>query len=126
MSAAGILKRKLIMVSLNFQPQFEPKILSGEKNCTIRATTIAKPGVNLQLYTGMRTRKCRKICDAVCISTQPIKITENHITINYDTAPTENSNLYKNDGFENQQEMIKFFKKLYGLPFYGILITWKI
>lgn len=52
------------MAAYNFKSQFVPKIESGEKTQTVRRIgkrVHAKPGQPVQLYTGMRTKKCRKI-----------------------------------------------------------------
>lgn len=64
------------MVALSFQKQFAPPILAGTKPHTIRGERKRPivPGDKLQLYTGMRTRFCLKIGDAVCESVRPIMI----------------------------------------------------
>lgn len=57
------------MVAYSFQPQFAEPIIAGTKRQTIRRPgkrRHARPGERLQLYTGMRTKQCRKIGDAVC------------------------------------------------------------
>ncbi len=58
------------MVAYSFDRRFVPAIVSGAKRQTIRAHRArhARPGETLQLYTGMRTRQCRKIVerDPVC------------------------------------------------------------
>lgn len=51
------------MVAFNFMPQFAPLVASGTKTQTIRQTARAKPGDRLQLYTGQRTKACRKLVD---------------------------------------------------------------
>ena len=65
------------MVALSFKPRFIPAILSGAKRQTIRAIgrrRHAIPGETLQLYTGMRTKQCRLVGTAVCVSAEPIAI----------------------------------------------------
>ena len=59
------------MVAYSFKPSFAAAILAGEKRQTIRAPRgdrcrHARRGDGLQLYTGMRTRACRKLGDATC------------------------------------------------------------
>jgi hypothetical protein len=61
---------------LGFQKQFVPLILSGEKKQTIRAIRKRsfKIGDPLQLYTGLRTKNCMKLGDAMCASANDIEI----------------------------------------------------
>lgn len=65
------------MPAYNFKPQFIPLILSGSKFTTIRRIRIRRPTVaddDLMLYTGMRTKSCRKIANAPCVETKPLII----------------------------------------------------
>lgn len=59
-------------VAYSFQQQFAEPILAGTKGGTIRAQRSgrghARPGEELQLYTGMRTKHCRLICRKPCIA----------------------------------------------------------
>lgn len=61
------------MPAINFTV-FQDKILSGEKCQTVRATARARPGDRLHLYTGMRTKACRKLGEAVCAAVIPVVI----------------------------------------------------
>lgn len=59
------------MVAYSFQPSFAAEILAGRKRQTIRLPRgercrHARRTDALQLYTGMRTRQCRKLGDAIC------------------------------------------------------------
>jgi hypothetical protein len=58
------------MVAYSFDKRFVPQIENGFKRQTIRAhrRRHARPGEALQLYTGMRTKHCRKIRDDVICS----------------------------------------------------------
>jgi hypothetical protein len=62
------------MPALNFKV-FTDKILSGEKCQTIRVKRKypIKRGDTLYLYKGMRTRKCRKLGEAICVKVIPVK-----------------------------------------------------
>ncbi len=63
------------MVAYSFKGGFVPLITYGEKRQTIRAFRArhAQPGEMLQLFTGMRTRHCRKIIpDVPCIGVDEI------------------------------------------------------
>ena len=59
------------MPAYTFQSRFAPLVASGEKRQTIRAIgkrRHAAVGDRIQLYTGMRTKACRKLVtpDPVC------------------------------------------------------------
>ena len=64
------------MVAYNFKPQFVPLIETGAKQQTIRSPRKrhTQPGEAMQLYTGMRTKACRKLVtpDPLCISVEPL------------------------------------------------------
>lgn len=104
------------------------------KRQTIRALgkrRHAREGETLQLYFGMRTKHCRKIGDARCVSvhkihiavgeySMPVTIEGEHIGMGYlhDFA--------REDGFENGEDMHKFWKKEHGIGhFSGVLIRWE-
>lgn len=62
------------MPALNFKKRFEPMIESGDKRQTIRAKRKdcrdPKEGQTLYLYTGMRSKGCRKLGEAPCLSSE--------------------------------------------------------
>lgn len=64
------------MVAYSFQKQFAVPILERTKGGTIRADRKrhARPGEELQLYTGMRTRHCRLIGRETCLAVTPIRL----------------------------------------------------
>lgn len=64
------------MVAYSFKARFAAPILSGTKAQTIRADRKrhARPGERVQLFTGMRTRGCRRLGDAPCLSVEAIRI----------------------------------------------------
>lgn len=66
------------MVAYNFQSQFVEAIRNGSKSHTIRRNgkrRHARPGESLQLYSGMRTKACKKIItDPECVAAIPISI----------------------------------------------------
>ncbi|MCJ2128201.1 hypothetical protein [Methylobacterium sp. E-045] len=64
------------MVAYSFKKQFGPPIMAGTKAQTIRADRKrhARPGEELQLYTGMRTRQCRLIARVPCIAVYPCRL----------------------------------------------------
>ncbi|EHS51515.1 hypothetical protein PDO_1906 [Rhizobium sp. PDO1-076] len=63
------------MVAYGFKTYFAPQIEDGSKSHTIRGHRRhhAHIGEPIQLFTGMRTRHCRKIMsDPVCIAVLPL------------------------------------------------------
>jgi len=66
------------MVAYSFRPQFEEPIITLIKLQTVRANRKrhARPGEPVQLYTGMRTRSCRKLLtpDPICRDVRHIEI----------------------------------------------------
>lgn len=66
------------MVAYSFQPMFVAPILKGTKRQTIRAVGLkrhADEGDEMQLYTGMRTKRCKLIGTSQCIGAEPITLT---------------------------------------------------
>lgn len=121
------------MVAINFQPRFIGPISTGVKRQTIRRTARCKPGDALQLYTGQRTKFCRKIGDAVCQSVKPILVEGPSIQLGGKTLTVaEKVALAQADGFQSAPcgggaiaHFIQFFNDRYGLPFEGWLICWE-
>lgn len=120
------------MVAYSFKAQFVEPILEGTKRQTIRAhrKRHARPGETMQLYTAMRTKKCRKIMDVTCEKVRPIEIrimgrTIYHIDI--DGADLMDlDNFARKDGFTDIGEMSRFWADTHPRleHFEGVLITW--
>ena len=109
------------MVAFNFKKEFVPHIKSGKKRMTIRQTKRCDVGDDMQLYTGQRTKQCKKIMDAVCSDVFKIYITESGVGC---PRFTSMKNLADLDGFKSPVEMREFFKNQYGLPFEGYAHVW--
>ncbi|WPZ28151.1 hypothetical protein T8A63_10815 [Sulfitobacter sp. OXR-159] len=121
------------MVAYNFQTRFAEAVASGQKRQTIRAPRKddrhAKPGDKLQLYTGMRTKSCRKLRDAVCHDSCAI-------LLEWDKAWTfgpqelfvgeDLERFAQSDGFACWADMRAWFEKVHGLPFTGQMIRWLV
>jgi len=103
------------MTAFSFKPIFVPKILAGEKLSTIRSTKRCEVGDTMQLYTGLRTKKCRKLMDALCIGVAPIMIREPDIWAIIGKIE---------EGFKNAQDFLEFFRHEYGLPYRGWIHAW--
>jgi hypothetical protein len=114
------------MVAYNFNPRFAPLIESGKKLQTIRdkgKKRHAQAGERLQLYTGMRTRNCRKLLQPLCLEVLPISIRLSGVSVNgKDLDQAQTNELALADGFENFDEFIAFFSAR--LPLDGLLIKW--
>lgn len=117
------------MPLLGFKKQFAPLIESGAKRQTIRAKR--KDGKNphigerLHLYTGLRTKSCRKLGEATCINVQEIAIFAAGIVLSGVWLSTNDQEcLARADGFDDFGKMSDFFEKEHGLPFWGLLIEW--
>ena len=138
------------MPALNFQARFAPLVESGEKRQTIRAyrkdDRDAQAGDTLYLYTGMRTKACRKLGEARCKGVTPVAINRSekpwratkYIVYSYEIwtgagvaqqyrsrlSDRQVANFARADGFNNAKEMVAWFEKTHGLPFEGLLIRW--
>ena len=120
------------MVAINFKKEFAGEVERGIKCQTIRANDrkgLIRPGASLQLYTGMRTKSCRKLIEAdpICLSVTPLKISGLGVHLDDVFIGRDHRALLKfakDDGFESWGELLLFFHKNYGLPFNGVLIKW--
>lgn len=117
------------MVAYNFKAQFADDVESGKKRRTIRAKRRANPGDPLQLYTGMRTKKCRKLRDAVCTAVHEIAVENggDWISVHLDDerlSAARAREIAIADGFETLSAFVDFCAKQYGLPFHGYITMW--
>lgn len=116
------------MPAYNFKDYLAPKVEDGSKRTTIRKNRKRnpKPGELLYLYTGMRTKQCRKLREESCKSIKPIYIDDAFVTldgkkIDWDVVHT----IAVADGFKGIKDFLNFFDAEYGLPFDdGVLIEW--
>lgn len=119
------------MPALNFKAQFAPAIESGEKRQTIRAPRKdgrdPKPGDTLHLYTGMRTKACRKLGEYRCRSSTPVVIDFNSVRLGRDCflLTKARENFARADGFMDWVAMRQWFESVHGLPFRGLVICWE-
>lgn len=116
------------MVAFNFQSQFVADIEAGRKTQTIRERARAGVGDNLQLYTGQRTKSCRKIADAVCIDSMFIGLTVYGINLGDNTRfPRDIDDFARADGFADYAAMWKWFSERYQTQsFTGFITRWKL
>jgi uncharacterized protein YqfB (UPF0267 family) len=115
------------MPALNFKAQFADAVAIGRKTQTIRAARKhpIKVGDTLYLYTGMRTKQCRRLRRAVCTAVHDIKIDQASCWIDGRwLALYEIKDLAAADGFMDAPTFCDFFRATHGLPFNGQLIKW--
>ena len=99
------------MPILGFRPQYAALILAGRKDQTIRAPRKfpIRPGDTLHLYTGMRTKACRKIGTAVCSEVFHLYISHHLRTCGTTErgpfTPQERDALAQRDGFSRWEEL---------------------
>jgi hypothetical protein len=131
------------LVAYSFKYRFAEPIIAGTKRQTIRADRKrhARPGERLQLFTGMRTRQCRKILDVdpVCIEVVPVRLIFaqdwRSCIFKIDTIlllPASMQIFARDDGFEDVEDMQKFWVAEHGIgprpaiDFCGVLIRWAL
>ena len=120
------------MVAYSFKPMFRGPILAGIKTQTIRADRRrhAREGEAISLFTGMRTRNCRKIGDATCAHIQPVTIDlpANGITLDGRTLQgwEDLDAMAHRDGFDGWLAMRAFWHENHPKTpvFSGWLIRW--
>lgn len=123
-------------MNVNFSV-FIDKILSGEKRQTIRRASPkwknVKAGDKLTLYTGLRTKECRKLGEAVVESITPIALTPRSEDCAVKTAfgnflltEFDLRLLAFADGFDSTFDFWNFFTEHYGDETINMyVIRWK-
>jgi hypothetical protein len=117
------------MVAYSFKPRFAEPILAGSKGGTIRANRKrhARPGEELQLYTGMRTRQCRLIARKQCVEVEPIELWLGADMVEFrNRIFRRNLDLFARfDGFSSWHELCDFWLYEHGdARFIGVHIRW--
>lgn len=115
------------MPAYNFKTQFADAVENGEKRQTIRKTRkhFTQPGDTLYLYTGMRTKRCRKLREVVCRIVHPITIRGFYVEVDgWHQTHQQVVELARADGFDGPTEFFKFFHDNYGDYFNGVIIKW--
>lgn len=123
------------MPALNFQARFARAVELGLKRqtCRLRRKRPIKPGDTLHLYTGMRTKQCRRLCAArTCLEVVPLKIVLS-AAISRDALWLRGQRVTDYwlmtafavfDGFKDWREMRDWLAKNHGANFDGVLIRW--
>ena len=103
------------MVAFNFRPQFVEAVASRQKRQTIRATPRVRVGQTIQLYTGMRTKACRKIVEAdpMCVEVLVVRFFPKGVRVDGVRLLNDWSGLgdfAAADGFASYPDMFAFFE----------------
>jgi hypothetical protein len=116
---------------LNFKEQFAAAVKSGRKRQTIRKRrkNPIRVGDTLAFWTGLRTKGARPLrSPARCKSLTRIAMCEAGAVLGRRRWLSLKSktlrDLARMDGFATPDEMIEFFKDLYGLPVFLNIIRW--
>jgi hypothetical protein len=121
------------MPLLGFKKRFAPAVEAREKRQTIRARRKdgrdPKPGDTLYLYTGLRTKKVRKLRQETCKQVRSVMIDEDGMLLLNGLAVVERAD--RNafaiaDGFGSFDELVDYWQTEHGreLPWHGIVIYW--
>ena len=126
------------MPAYNFEKRFAPLVESGQKVQTIRnSSRNARPGQPAYLFTGQRTKSCRKLNTGTLIDVSPIELGrhacgEPYAVIKHGIFLPEHLThggldcFAQADGFQSGEEMIVYFESKSNLPFNGFLHIWKL
>ena len=115
------------MVAYNFKARFAPDVEARRKTQTIRPDgkrKHARQGVAIQLYTGMRTKDCRKLGEAICSGSTRCTIDYDRVAVGGFNVPGLDA-FAQADGFHDFVSMAAWFEEAHGLPFHGTLIKWQ-
>lgn len=121
------------MVAYSFQKRFAEPIELGTKCQTIRAPRKrhARPGEELQLYVGMRTKHCRLIKRVRCVEAYPILLDFDEQFIGakdgWIRTLVDLNRFAVSDGFRDFAGMEQFWRDQHGITrFEGIAIRWEV
>lgn len=126
------------MNCFSFQTRFVEPILGGIKDQTIRAPRKVPPKIGgvMHLFTGMRTKACKRIATVTCTEILKIDISpfyfRGYVWLGAnDNATTLSSEpelqaFARRDGFSSSEEMCDFWQASHGaLLFRGEVYRWE-
>lgn len=124
------------MKTLTFKPEFAEAVRDGRKTQTIRPVrkVPVKEGdaLSLRMWSDLPYRSKQVVLrEAVCVETVPIRITDRSIVVGTGPHAHEYNTMggldaqAQLDGFPDFPAMAAWFQRVHGLPFSGVLISWK-
>ena len=117
------------MPAYNFQQRFAGLVKRRIKRQTIRARRKdgrdPKVGQRFVGYSGLRTKKCRRLVTGTITEVLPIEITPEHFRLAGKVLDIAEANsIALLDGFSHANEMVGWFLATHGRRFAGHLIRW--
>jgi len=116
------------MVAYNFLAKFVPAIKTGRKSHTFRVygkRRHVRPGRLVQLYTGMRTKACRRIAETTCTHVDRMTVGDDYIMLNGQIlGHIRLKKLTQADGFDTPADFFAWVKATHGFPAEGVLVHW--
>lgn len=123
------------MPAFNFHARFARAVERGEKRQTIRATRkhLPRVGQTAYLFTGMRTRACRRLGAEPIVRVEEIEIgTDGVIWLPlvagedglYALSGPAADEFARADGLESADELVGWIARTHGLPFRGFVTYW--
>ena len=119
---------------INFHPRQAPMLELGRIPSAIRPrrtdTLAPQPGDLLYLYVGLNTPAGRLVRTEMCEFVADITIFKPigptyQVMVGSEMLDNKRLlDLAKSNGFQDDDSMIRYFDKLYGLPFQGSLLGW--
>lgn len=121
------------MTTLLFQPQFARLVASGEKTQTVRRVPARMPRVgdrvSLRMWRGKPYRSKQKVLrEGTICQVHYLRIEEVGVATGADATRLTRAcarQFARSDGFADWPEMRDWFRSAYGLPFEGIVISWR-
>lgn len=116
------------MPAINFQKRFALDVETGRKKRTFRKLRKRqfKVGDMLYLYTGLRTKSCRKLGESICSNVERGEILEDGTMkiSGVELSLTDKETMARLDGFVSWKEMYSWFSATHTLPVTGQLVMW--
>jgi hypothetical protein len=127
------------MNCFSFQVRFVEPILAGTKDQTIRAPRKSPPkiGGSMHLFTGMRTKACRRIATVTCTEILScelspflyggfVRITAGNDNVVHLNGKRELVLFARRDGFASWEALCEFWADTHGsLAFHGTIYRWE-
>lgn len=119
------------MPALNFKPRFAQLVETGHKRQTIRAEgrRVYRVGQYAHLFTGMRTKACRKIGVGRITAVRRVRLDLSRVFLDEEWLHgAELEHFVRSDGFATVREFWDFFEREYPDEdsFHGYVISWEL